>query len=167
MRGLILIAAASLALGLGGCTTVERAAAGAVGLPAAPVVVADRTVLDEQAGITVTLAYVGLSKAAGLLIETGLIKDKALIARIGAADALAINAVRAVREAYLTANSASYTEAIRRANVALKGLSGLLGPNTSAANTAPPVTYNAVYYGGRKAQTLNEAFALAVTQSRS
>lgn len=128
MKPLVLVLAAALALtGLTGCTRAQMAdVASAANVIPAPVEVANRTKLDEQAGITVTLAYVALNKAAGLLIETGLITDQATIHAIGAADAEAIEAVRGVREAYLAANAEGYTEAITKANGALKRLSALL-----------------------------------------
>lgn len=122
------------------------------GLIPGPNVVTDRTKADEQAGITVTLAYVAASKLAGLLIETGVIKDKALIQRIGLLDRQAFDAVSAVRAAYDTGNATSYAEALTRANVALKSFNDLLPGRKTAELTAP---------------SLQSALALASTQRKA
>jgi hypothetical protein len=87
-----------------------------------PVAVADRTKVDEQAGITVTLAYTAAARAAALAIDAGLVKDPAKVARIGQLDNQAYAAVQAVRTAYSAANAADYATAIARANAAVSAL---------------------------------------------
>jgi hypothetical protein len=124
------------ALPLGACDTLM---AGQVPGPAS---VSDRTKLDEQVGIAVTLAYTAAAKAAGLAIETGLIKNQDTIRRIGAADQKAYAAVMAVRSAYLTVNATEYTEALARANAALSEFTALFGARTSY-RMAPATTYRA------------------------
>src|SRR5688572_27657533 len=116
VKGLRAAALGLLALSVAGCSGLNTAAQVA---STSPVEVANRTKLDEQAGITLTLAYTAVSKAAGLAIETGLIKDTALITRLGELDRAAYQAVMAVRQAYLAANSASYLAAMKQANTAI------------------------------------------------
>lgn len=109
---LLAIAASSLALG--GCTTV--------GPYGSPVVVANQSKIDEQIGLTVTLAYTASARAAALAINTGLIKDPAAIQRIGQLDARAYAAVLAVRSAYQAGNSADYLSALSQAQSAIADL---------------------------------------------
>jgi hypothetical protein len=119
MRNLIVILCA-VALASCGITT------GVLTPPESPGAVADRTKLDEQAGITVTLAYTAAAKAAALAIRTadaiGHPLPAATVQRIGALDAQAYAAVQAVRQAYLTANAASYAAAIAQANAVIGNL---------------------------------------------
>lgn len=105
-------ALAALSLGLTGCATMPG------GLPS-PASVADRTTIDEQAGITVTLAYTAAARAATLAIQTGLVRDPATIAQIKALDTRAYNAVLAMRAAYTAANSSGYASALVQANGAI------------------------------------------------
>ena len=109
-----IVLSASLALALCGCSLLPPAAGGSILPP--PSSFANSTKIDEQTGIAVTLAYTAAARAAALAINTGLIKDKPTIARIGALDRQAYAAVQAVRAAYLTANSDSYVAAIMNAN---------------------------------------------------
>lgn len=93
-------------------------------VPAAPVVVADRTTADEQGMLAVELAY----KAARLSVETavdaGLLKgDRA--AQFAQLDTKAYGAVLAARSAYRTANAASYGAALASARAAVQQLLGL------------------------------------------
>ncbi len=111
MRALALVAAASI--GLAGCNPAP---------PITPSSVAQQTKLDEQVGLTVTLAYTAAARAAALAIKTGLIKDKPTIARIGQLNARAYAAVLAVRAAYQAGNTASYVSALTQAQSAIAAL---------------------------------------------
>src|SRR5690242_17257829 len=112
MRRLILALAAASSLALTACGPTAAVIPG-------PAVIADRTKADEQAGITVTLAYTAAARAAALAITSGVVSDPAKVKRIGELDSRAYAAVQAVRQAYLTANAASYAEALANANAAI------------------------------------------------
>lgn len=100
-----------------------------------PVAHADSTKLDEQVGITVTLAYTAASKAAALAIRTGLVTNVATIRRIGELDRQAYAAVQGVRQAYLAVNAASYTAALAKANAAVNALLSAAVGGTAQART--------------------------------
>lgn len=121
------------------CTALALSACGVAsmltGIPTSPSAVADRTKVDEQAGITVTLAYTAASKAAALAIRTGLVTSAATIKRIGELDTKAYAAVVAVHDAYKAANAASYGAAIAKANAVIGELVALAGGGTSSATT--------------------------------
>lgn len=91
-----------------------------------PVTVADQTKLDEQLGLTITLAYTGTAKAAGLAIEaaaaTGHPLSNATLDRINAARAKAYALVTATRQAYLAGNSTNYLTAATQARQAIADL---------------------------------------------
>lgn len=114
VKNIIFALAAVCLASCGPMAAVESAVTGG------PVVVADRTKLDEQVGISLTTAYTAVSKAAGIMIEVGLIKDTATITKLGELDRVAYAAVMAVHDAYLSANNASYLRAIADANAAVK-----------------------------------------------
>ena len=59
------------------------------------------------------------ARAAALAINTGVIKDKAQIARIGQLNTRAYQAVLAVRAAYLAANASGYAAALSQARAAI------------------------------------------------
>lgn len=92
--------------------------------------VADRTKIDEQAALAITLAYTAAARAANVGIEAELIKDRETINRIGELDRRAYAAVQATQRAYRAGNATSYAAAITdaRAAVALF-LSSVKGPN--------------------------------------
>lgn len=121
MRKLMIAAAAPIALA--GCTGMGLPNS----IPAAPVEIADQTVLDEQIGITVTLAYTASAKMAALLIRTGAIKDTATIRAIGVANERGITAVEAVRAAYDAGNADSYAALLIEANRAVADIQALNG----------------------------------------
>lgn len=87
-----------------------------------PAEVADRTKIDEQAALTVTLAYTAAARAAALAIETSVVTDRATIAKIGALDLKAKAAVDAVEAAYRAGNASSYAAALLAANDAVSQL---------------------------------------------
>ena len=157
-----LIVLAALVLSACGAVT-----GGLESIPPSPSAVADRTKLDEQAGITVTIAYTATSKAAGLVITSAAAVGRPLpaatVRRIGELDKAAFDAVTAVRQAYLAANNASYLAAMVQANAAIRALlNAASAARTSEASTAPPLAFNAVYYDAPSAHSLDRAFALAV-----
>lgn len=104
------------ALALAGCST------GPASLLPPPAAIADRTVLDEQAAITVTLAYTAAAKAAALAISTGLVRDRDRVAQIGQADRAAFAAVKAAEVAYAAGNAQSYGAAIVQVNAGVSAL---------------------------------------------
>lgn len=89
------------------------------GLPPAPSEVADRTKIDEQAALTITLAYTAAARAAAVGIEAGLITDRQAIARIGDLDRRAYAAVQATERAYRSGNADSYAAALVEARAAI------------------------------------------------
>ncbi len=111
---LSVLLAAALVLPLASCSPLVPPR-----LPAAPAEVGETTKLDEQAALTITLAYTAAARAATLAIETGLVSDRAAIARIGAVDRRAYAAVRAAEAAYRAGNSASYVAALGEARRAV------------------------------------------------
>lgn len=130
----LMLLAAALSMSLAGCMGqgsaitspggVATAAAGAVldsAIVTKPVDVANRTTLDEALGIGATNAYTAASRMGAALARAGLI-DKA---RFKAADQAGIEAVRALRRAYLTLNASKYNEAIDRAYAAVAAMSAL------------------------------------------
>ncbi len=120
MRKLIL--ALALSASLTACTVVDTATGG-------PVAAANQTKLDEQVGLTVTLAYTAAARAATLAIQTGFIKDQATIARIGELNTRAYAAVLAVRDAYAAGNSAGYLSGVSQARAAIGDLLAAVGGN--------------------------------------
>lgn len=109
---------ASLALTLSACVTPT--------LPASPAVVADRTVLDEQAGLAIELAYEAAGTAVLTANRAGLI-PATLKPRIAAADRKAFAAVQAVRAAYDAGNATSYATALTIARGAVTDLLTAIG----------------------------------------
>lgn len=102
-----LILAASLALGA--CTTAP--------LPV-PATVADSTILDEQAALSVELAYQAAATALLTANRAGVIPD-ATKPRLKAADQRAYAAVLAVRAAYRAGNATGYSAALTDARGAV------------------------------------------------
>lgn len=107
----------ALALALPGCVGTSLPA-----LPDNPAAIADRTAIDEQVGLTITLAYTGASRAAALAIRTRPALSPATIRKIGSLDRTAFAAVEAVRAAYKAGNSDSYAAALTDARMAVAAL---------------------------------------------
>lgn len=123
MHKFLLVIAASFALASCGITSALT------GLPSSPAAAANQTKLDEQVGLTVTLAYTAAARAAALAIRVGIVKDAATIAKIGELDGKAYAAVLAVRQAYLAGNSDGYLSAITQAREAATALlAAITGP---------------------------------------
>ena len=115
MRKLLILV--SLALALPGCATLGGM------LPPSPAAVSDRTVLDEQAALSVELAY----QAAGIAIRaataTGVVRGETAT-RIAELDSRAYRAVLAVRAAYDAGNAQSYGVAAENARAEIVALLG-------------------------------------------
>ena len=126
-------------------------ACGTVGtlLTGSPATVANQTKLDEQVGLTVTLAYTAAARAAGLAITTAAAIGKPLspatVKRIGELDLRAFAAVTAVRNAYLSVNSASYLSALSGARAAVADLLAAAGGRPTAHLTIERPVHRAVY----------------------
>lgn len=101
-------------LALAGCAAIPA-------VPSSPAAVADQSALDEQAALSVELAY----KAARLVVETGvdggLIKGT-LATRIAAYDRRAYAAVIGVRSAYEAGNADGYLSAVQEARAAITAI---------------------------------------------
>lgn len=122
MKRAILVAMASLSMVA--CTTVPTHV---VGVPTSPVVVADKTILDEKVGIAVETAYKAFRLAVELAVDSGVLKgDKA--AKIAAIDNRAYAFTLATQRAYNAGNSASYISASTEALAAIKdGIAAMKG----------------------------------------
>jgi len=106
-------------LALGACTSIPA-------VPPAPVVAADQTKLDEQAGLAITSAYRAAVAAARLAnqIRPFSVATKAKAADL---DAKAFAAVAAVRTAYEAGNATSYAEAVTKARGLIDQITDLAG----------------------------------------
>lgn len=96
------------------------------GVPPAPASVADQTKVDEQAALSVELAYQSAVLAVRTANRAGLLSpaDRARAAEL---DTRAYAAVQAVRAAYEAGNAASYRSAVESARSAIAGLVNALG----------------------------------------
>lgn len=104
-----------------GCTPGSVSA-----IPAAPVVAADQTVLDERAMIAAEQSYLAVGAAIEAATSAGILKGAAA-SRVERLDALAMEAVVALRAAYDTGNATSFGEALARAKSTIAQISALLG----------------------------------------
>jgi hypothetical protein len=116
MKRAVLLAALAASMTLSGCAGLSAFAP-----PTAPAVVANRTVLDEQALLALELAY----KAARLVVETGV--DAGAIhgdtaAKIARFDDTAYKALGAARLAYAAGNAADYGTALREGRDAISAI---------------------------------------------
>ncbi len=110
---------AALSLGLAGC--VPGLGGGAIGVPSAPVVYADRTAADERAALAVELAYSAARTALEAGVDLGRIKGPGA-ARIAELDRRAYAGVLAMRAARNTANAANYGAAAEQARIVVQQL---------------------------------------------
>lgn len=114
MRRLILTTC--MALALCGCGVTQALTSG-------PGTVANQTKLDEQLGLSITLAYTASAKAAKLAIEVADALHKpfspATLQHIEDLRAKAYALVTATRAAYEAGNSASYLAAAKQAKAAI------------------------------------------------
>lgn len=149
MRKFALTIAASFALASCGITSALT------GIPTSPAAAADRTKLDEQTGLALTLAYTAASRGAGLAITAakaiGHPLSPATVKRIGELDTAAFAAVTAVRQAYLAANSAGYLAAIQQARIAVADLLAAFGGPSAQLRTPVPHSYADGYAAAKAA----------------
>jgi hypothetical protein len=80
--------------------------------------VANRTVLDEQIGSAVELAYKAARTAMETAVDAGLIKG-ALATKVALADNKAFAATQAVQRAYRAGNASNYAVAATQAQAAI------------------------------------------------
>ena len=116
MRRIIL--AVCMALSLSGCGATLPMLAG---VPAAPVVVADRTVLDEKALKALELLYKGARIIAEVGVDAGLIRGE-LASTFARLDDVAFKALGVARMAYRAGNAESYRQAISEGEEAIAAL---------------------------------------------
>lgn len=95
-------------------------------IPAAPVEVANKTVLDERAAIGVELAYKASRLAIETAVDAGLVKGQRAAA-IAELDRTAYKAVLAARAAYRTGNALAYDAALLQAQTAISTITSILG----------------------------------------
>jgi len=119
MRHRPFFAAAYASLALAGCAALT--------LPAAPVTVADATLLDEQGAIAVESTYRALGLVLEAAVDAGALTGAAA-AHAAALEDRAFSAVRATRAAYGAGNAPNYlaaqTEARRALAAALLAVNG-------------------------------------------
>lgn len=119
-----LLIAATLALApLTACTTIPDVTS--IGIPSAPVTVADRTTIDEQTVLSFTRTYTAVSKGAALAIRLGVASGQmtpATVRRIGELDQRFYAAAVAVERAYRAGNAANYAIALVEFNAARDAL---------------------------------------------
>jgi len=114
------------ALALAACNVAEPIPNGAT-----PTVSLDprTSKVDEQVGLTVTLAYTAASRAAALAIRAGVVKDKETIAHIGELDNVGFDATQKVRRAYDAQDILAFNAAVKEARAAANGLLAASGDN--------------------------------------
>jgi hypothetical protein len=114
-RFIIAYALAMASLTMSACSPALSVASA---LPASPQAAADATIIDEQAMLSVELAYQASATALLVSLKSGLITgDRA--AKAASLDQIAYATVLAVRAAYDAGNATSYTEAIPKAYAAI------------------------------------------------
>lgn len=96
------------------------------GIPAAPAAVANRSTLDEQAALSVELAYQASVTAIRFANRTGALSAENK-QRAADLDNQAYRAVLAVRSAYDAGNATSYGAASAKAQAAVRDLLALIG----------------------------------------
>lgn len=116
------------AMSVAACGTLGTITSAMTGGPA---VIADQTKLDEQVGLSLTLAYTAAAKAAGLAIQVAAAAghpfSSATVQKIGQLDTRAYNAVTAVRAAYVAGNGTNYLSAISDARAAINDILAAIG----------------------------------------
>lgn len=120
MKHLLLLAC--LSLSLSGCGPMLSMMAG---IPPAPAAVADRSVIDEQAALSVELAYQAAALALSTAADFGALTGERAT-RAAAIDRAAYRAVLATRAAYDAGNATSYGAAAASARTQIAALLALL-----------------------------------------
>lgn len=116
MRKMIL--AGLLALSLSGCGALPMLLGS---VPPAPVAVADRTVLDEQALTGLELAYKAGRIAVELAVDAGFIRGEVAL-KVARLDEAAFKALGVARTAYRAGNAESYNVALREGQATIAAL---------------------------------------------
>lgn len=111
------------ALALSGCTIPGLSFAPSA-LPQAPVVAANQTVLDEQAALSVELAYKAARTAIEIAVDAGAIKGERA-RKLADLDNRAYAAVGIVRRAYRAGNATDYATGLSQARLAVSELLAL------------------------------------------
>lgn len=113
MKKLYLALALATGISLSACSVATSSP-----LPT-PSAVSDRTAMDEQAAVSVELAYKAFRLAVELAVDSGVLKgERAVVA--AKADQQAYNAVLIMRSAYKTANAEDFLNAARSAKIAVE-----------------------------------------------
>lgn len=113
----------ALALALGACGLMP----GLMALPSAvpaPVALADRIMLDEQALLGLELAYKGGRMAAEAGVDLGFIRGEVAL-KVAALDDKAFRALGSARAAYRAGNADSYKTALGEGQAAITGILAL------------------------------------------
>lgn len=108
---------APLALSLCGCAGLSALSQ----LPPAPVTAANQTVIDEQAAISVELAYQAAARAVSLAVDLGVLRGEAA-SRVAELDRRAYRAVLTARAAYDAGNATSYGAALATARAEITAM---------------------------------------------
>lgn len=108
------------ALALSGCT-IPGISFGPSSLPPAPVAAANQTVLDEQAALSVELAYKAARTAIEIAVDAGAIKGERA-KKFADLDNKAYAAVGIVRSAYRAGNATDYATGLSQARLAIADL---------------------------------------------
>jgi post-segregation antitoxin (ccd killing protein) len=107
-----------LAALLASCQTASTIAAAAPVITGGPVVLADRTVMDETAGRSIELAYMAARTVAEIAVDAGLLKGERA-AQVQVLNRRAYATVLAARAAYRAGNSDGWLKASREAQAAV------------------------------------------------
>lgn len=116
-----LFVAALCAVSLSACTPSELGS-----IPTSPAQISQRTIVDEQAVVSVHLAYKTFRLAAEVAVDAGIVKG-ALAKRLADVDNKAYSAVVLVDKAYATGNASDLQVALANANALI----------TNASNSIP------------------------------
>ncbi|MCA1481363.1 hypothetical protein I6F37_41275 [Bradyrhizobium sp. NBAIM08] len=115
------LALVAVGLSVSGCAGMLN---GIGGVPPSPAAVADRTVLDEQAALSVELAYQASSIAIRAAVSVGAVRGENA-ARVAEIDRKAYRAVLAARAAYDAGNAVNYGAAVATARAEVASLLAL------------------------------------------
>lgn len=126
MRMLRIPLMALAGLSLAACAIAPPASIPAI--PAAPVVVADKIILDEQIGIGVEASYKAIRLAVELAVDLGRLKGEPA-AQAQALNRKAFALTQATQAAYRSANGASYRASAKEALATITALIALMRGN--------------------------------------
>jgi hypothetical protein len=100
------------------------------GLPPAPIVIADKVVLDEQGALAVELAYQAQALTLHMALRSGFLKGESA-RRAASLDAKAYAALLIVRKAYDAGNARDYATALIAARATVADALALIKGATS------------------------------------